>query len=193
MYLLLPCSIIAIALIIERLLFWREARRMVDSGEVDALLVELRKGNASKIKESGHRSHNPIVQALTSALTHGDQTLHDALELEIDKTEQKTRAMLSGLATIVALAPLLGIFGTVTGIIQSFQLLGVTSIADPQSVSGGIAQALITTATGLAIAMPTLIFHNAFSSMSDKFIFRMERYAREFEILYAQRGGRKDS
>jgi len=86
----------------------------------------------------------------------------------------------------VTLTPLLGIFGTVTGIIKSFELLGSSGIADPHAVSAGIAEALITTATGLAIAMPTLIFYNYFAAKGERFTFRLEKYSREFEILYSR-------
>ena len=118
-----------------------------------------------------------------------DRALHDALELEVDATVERTRVSLAALDTCITLAPLLGIFGTVTGIIGSFNLIGQTAIADPQAVSAGIAEALITTAAGLTIAMPALVAYNLFLTFSDRVAFRLEKYAREFEILYLQSKG----
>ena len=120
---------------------------------------------------------------------HGEKTLSEALSLEIDNTIEKTRRSLSVIDTCVTLSPLLGIFGTVTGIIKSFELLGRSGMTDPHAVSAGIGEALITTAAGLAIAMPSLIFYNFFISKSEHLTFRLEKYAREFEILYPRVAG----
>jgi len=87
-----------------------------------------------------------------------------------------------GLDTIATLTPLLGIFGTVLGIIESFQVIGMSTVPDPQAVGVGLAEALITTAAGLAVAMPSLIFHNMFQSMSERHISRLDKFHREFEI-----------
>ncbi|MBI4227816.1 MAG: MotA/TolQ/ExbB proton channel family protein [Candidatus Omnitrophica bacterium] len=188
MWPLLGCSIAALALIAERAAFWWRFRRQAQAGEIAQFFEQVRHGRLKEILR-GREAANPIVQTLARALGHGDRALHDALELEVDATVERTRASLAGLDTCITLAPLLGIFGTVTGIIGSFNLIGQTAIADPQAVSAGIAEALITTAAGLTIAMPTLVCYNLFLTFSDRIAFRLEKYAREFEILYAQAKG----
>lgn len=187
---LLLCSGWALACVIERALYWWQRRRM-NSGEVNPFLEHLRHGRLKEALRVGHASSNPILQTLMASLVHGDKTLDDALELEVAKTSEQFWRTLGGLDTAITLAPLLGIFGTVTGIIKSFNLLGASSVVDPQAVSAGVAEALITTAAGLAIAMPSLIFYNAFSSRSEKAAFELERYAQEFKILYRQAMERK--
>lgn len=188
---LLACSLWAVACILERALYWWQERRRMDPAEVDRLWEHLRHGRLKEALRLGHASHNPSIKTLMASLAHGDKTLEDALELEVAKTSEQFWRTLGGIDTAVTLAPLLGIFGTVTGIIKSFQLLGATTITDPQAVSAGIAEALITTAAGLAIAMPSLIFYNLFSTRAEKAAFQLERYAREFKILYRQAAERR--
>jgi biopolymer transport protein ExbB len=88
------------------------------------------------------------------------------------------------LDTMITLTPLLGILGTVTGIIKSFEILGSAGIERPQAVTAGIAQALITTATGLAIAIFTLIPYNHFLSKIENAALRMEKYGTNMEIVF---------
>lgn len=186
MYPLLVCSILAVAFVAERLLFWWQEKRRARPKELDKFLEHLRHGRLKEMLKQGQESHDPVVRILASSLNHGERVLHDALELEVDRSVEATQRGLRAIDTVITLSPLLGIFGTVTGIIQSFDLLGQTSIADPQAVSVGIAQALITTAAGLAIAMPSIVFYNFFLSQTERFAFRLEKYAYEFEILYEQ-------
>ena len=88
------------------------------------------------------------------------------------------------LETMITVAPLLGIFGTVIGIIISFEALGVTGIDDPVAVTRGIAQALITTASGLGIAIFVVFPYNFFNSRIEKAITIIEKYATSLEIVY---------
>ena len=99
------------------------------------------------------------------------------------------------LDTMITVAPLLGIFGTVLGIIDSFQILGAAGIADPRAVTGGIAQALITTAFGLSIAILSVFPFNYFNSRVDKAAHLIEQYATSLEIVYEKlqdRPGREE-
>lgn len=188
---LLACSLWAVACILERAIYWWQERRRMNAPDVDVFLEHLRHGRLKEALRAGHASRNPILKTLMASLAHGDKTLDDALGLEVAKTSEQFWRTLAGLDTAITLAPLLGIFGTVTGIIKSFNLLGLSTITDPQAVSVGIAEALITTAAGLAIAMPSLIFYNLFSTRAEKMAFQLERYAREFKILYRQAVERK--
>ncbi len=185
MWPLLICSILGFALVVERLIFWSQHRRRSKPEELDRWLEHIRHGRLKEALKGGKESRHPAIQVLHSALKHGERPLSDALELAVDEADEKTRETLPGLDTVITLAPLLGIFGTVAGIVKAFDLLGRAS-PTPQAVSVGIAEALITTEFGLAIAMPALVFYNLFLTLSDRFAFRLERHAHEFEILYAQ-------
>jgi len=96
------------------------------------------------------------------------------------------------LDTMITVAPLLGIFGTVLGIISSFEILGSGGIADPKLVTGGIAQALITTATGLGISIITVFPYNYFRSRIEHAIHVMEKYATSLEVVYEKLQGRTE-
>jgi biopolymer transport protein ExbB len=90
------------------------------------------------------------------------------------------------LDTMITVAPLLGILGTVLGIITSFKMLGSSGIADPKLVTAGIAQALITTATGLAISIIAVIPYNYFKTRIDRAVHVMEKYATSLEVVYGK-------
>jgi biopolymer transport protein ExbB len=170
---------------VERLIFWSQHRRHSNPEELDRWLEQIRHGRLKEALKLGRESCHPVVHALHGALRHGDRPLSDTLGLAVDEADEKTRETLPGLDTVITLAPLLGIFGTVAGIVKAFDLLGRAS-PTPQAVSVGIAEALITTEFGLAIAMPALVFYNLFLTLSDRFAFRLERHSHEFEALYAQ-------
>ena len=100
----------------------------------------------------------------------------------------KLERRLPALDTIVSVSPLLGILGTVTGIINSFQVLsGLEGVTSPQALSAGIAEALITTATGLIIAIPSLALYNWLSSIVDRRILEMNRCSEELIDLLTQK------
>ena len=97
---------------------------------------------------------------------------------------KRMKRYLPVLDTLITAAPLLGILGTVIGIIHSFDMLGRAGIQDPQAVTSGIAQALITTAAGLLIAIFTLFPYNYFMSKVEKAASRIEKYATSLEIVH---------
>ena len=103
-------------------------------------------------------------------------------------TSRVTRRYVNGfmgvLDTMITIAPLLGILGTVMGIIDSFDMLGTQGLETPQVVTVGIAQALITTATGLIIAIATVVPYNAFNARIERSARTIEKYATSFEIVY---------
>lgn len=186
MYLLVGCSIIAFTIIVERLWFWWRERQRANMDQLHTFFDHIHEGNLDRARELADRKNNPLLESMTKALGHSNvartHALHEALELEIEKAINRTQRYLAGLDTIATLSPLLGIFGTVLGIIQSFQVIGMTSVPDPQAMGSGLAEALLTTAAGLAVAMPSLMFHNLFLSMSERHISRLDKFHREFEI-----------
>jgi len=101
---------------------------------------------------------------------------------------QRMGRFMGALDTMITVAPLLGILGTVIGIIDSFEVLGSAGIDDPRAVTGGIAQALITTAAGLAIAIFAVFPYNYFRSRLRRAAHVIEQYATSLEIVYEKLG-----
>lgn len=178
MYPLLFCSVIALAIIIDKTFFWlgiRKGRRpeLVDmlcrhkSGKGRANLEEVKQDVIGRVLVAGIENNRDVAV----------WEMQLATEREIDRVNQ----YLGILKTMVSLAPLLGIFGTVLGIIESFSLLGDHSLVDPVAASGGLAQALITTAFGLAIAMPSLIAFAIFQAQAEKVRHGLELHCTELE------------
>ena len=95
------------------------------------------------------------------------------------------------LDTIITLAPLLGLLGTVTGMIGSFGIMSQSGIGQPHAVTGGVAEALIATATGLLIAILTLVPYNYFSNRAEQEVQQIEFYASRLELLLGEREEKK--
>ena len=107
-----------------------------------------------------------------------------AMESAAAEEVKRMRRYMGILDTMITVAPLLGIFGTVIGIIISFEALGSAGIEHPQAVTAGIAQALITTASGLGIAILSVFPYNYFNSRVENAALAIEKYATSLEIVY---------
>ena len=190
MYPLLLCSFISLMVIIERVIFWiREGGRR-DQKVVDDILSFAEQCDYKKAAEVGNKSKDFVARVLVCGLVHLNFSLSSALEMAAAEEVKRTKRYLGILDTMITMAPLLGIFGTVIGIINSFELLGSAGIENPQAVTGGIAQALITTAMGLAIAILTLIPYNYFLSKTDDAISDIEKYGTDLEIVFEKNRSR---
>jgi biopolymer transport protein ExbB len=184
MYPLLICSLISVAIIVERIIFWLEVKRGRDTFLVSEMLQLAGKGHYEKAAQRARGSRDYIARTLLDGIAHRNYSLSQALEMRAEEEIKRMRKNLTILDTIVTLAPLLGILGTVTGIINSFHLLGEAEITTPRMASAGIAEALITTAAGLAIAIWTLIPYNYFLSRIERAIKEMEKFASSLEITF---------
>jgi biopolymer transport protein ExbB len=183
MFPLLLCSIIALAVTIERILFWLTVRINYDQSLVDDVLESCRRGDWMQVRDKVTGSRNYIIRILVSGILHRDYSLVKAMESAAAEEVRKMRRFMGVLDTMITVAPLLGIFGTVTGIISSFEMLGV-GIDHPEAVTAGIAQALITTAAGLGIAIFTVFPYNYFNSRVERAVLAIEKYATSLEIVY---------
>ena len=110
------------------------------------------------------------------------EAIEDAGRHEIASVEK----YLNILSTIAGVAPLLGLLGTVTGMIKVFNIISLGGIGKAEELAGGIGEALITTAAGLSIAIPTLVFHNIFSERADRLILKMEKSSMELTEILSQ-------
>ncbi|UCG81943.1 MAG: MotA/TolQ/ExbB proton channel family protein [Desulfobacterales bacterium] len=185
MYPLLGCSLLSLTFILERSLFWIREKRQADDSLVYEILELARFREYEKIKARTEETVDYVIRVLVCGLVHREYSLSKAMEMAAMEEIKKMRRYLPVLDTMITAAPLLGILGTVIGIIHSFDMLGRAGIQDPQAVTSGIAQALITTATGLLIAIFTLFPYNYFMSKVEKAAIRMEKYATSLEIIHS--------
>jgi biopolymer transport protein ExbB len=173
MWPLLIVSVISVAITLERLWFWGRLNSGRETARIRKLLRALRNGDRTRAEECLEEPGGVYDQLARKMLEEGPD---DAIALETIEDLRSVTERFSGvLSTIVTASPMLGILGTVTGIIQSFELLGgARTIVDPRDVSGGIAEALITTAAGLIIALGTLFPYMIFKTQSDRALGRFE-------------------
>ena len=186
MYPLLACSLVSLTLILERSLFWIREKRRADNALLDEVLELARLREYHKIKARAEGAVDHVVRVLVCGLVHREYSLSKAMEMAAMEEIKRMKKYLPMLDTLITAAPLLGILGTVIGIIHSFDMLGRAGIQDPQAVTSGIAQALITTAAGLLIAILTLFPYNYFMSKVEKAAIRIEKYATSLEIVHGE-------
>ncbi len=190
MWPLLACSVVALTVVFDRTLFWIRLTLAHDRKAISAIFDLAEKGSFAEAVQAGEKSKCRIASILSTSLAHRHYGLEECLEGAAMDAVEQTRRGLMILDTIITLAPLLGILGTVSGIITSFDLLGEMGIQNPKAVTGGIAQALITTATGLTIAIIALIPYNAFLRKTEKLTASLEKTCTYFAIT-VQKGAEK--
>ena len=184
MYPLLVCSILALTVIIERAIFWIREDIYRSRSLVDSMLELCREGDWDAVRAQVAGSKDFIVRIMVSGILHREFSMTKAMETAASDEIKRMRRYLAVLDTMITVAPLLGIFGTVIGIIMSFELLGTAGIEHPQAVTAGIAQALITTASGLGIAILSVFPYNYFNSKAENAAMDIEKYATSLEIVY---------
>lgn len=184
MYPLLICSIIALTVIIERVMFWIVEDHRRDQALVNDVLSLAERGDWETVRTTIGDSKDFSVRILVAGILHREFSMAKAMETAATDEIDRMRRHLPILDTIITVSPLLGIFGTVIGIILSFEILGSAGIEEPQAVTAGIAQALITTASGLGIAILSLFPYNYFNSRAEKAAAYIEKYATSLEIVY---------
>lgn len=184
MYALLACSIITTTVIIERVLFWIREEMRRDPALVLSVLELSRKGDWEVIRDKVRGSRDYVIRILIAGILHKDFSMTKAMESAAADQVKRMRRYLYILDTMVTIAPLLGIFGTVTGVMTSFEALGLSGIERPFAVTAGIAEVLICTASGLAIAIPSVFFYNYFNSKAEAAVVTIEKYATSLEIVY---------
>jgi biopolymer transport protein ExbB len=184
MYPLLICSLISLTITIERIIFWSLEKRRMNRSLLDEMFGEIGNGFHEKALTLGKKSKDYLVKIVCFALSHHKSSRINMLEMAADDEIDRMKRGMAVLDTIITMAPLLGILGTVTGIIVSFDFLGQAGIEDPKAVTGGIAQALITTAAGLIIALATIIPYNYFIVKLERAARNIEKCITSFEIFH---------
>jgi len=190
MWPLLICSFVSLTVVIERAMFWVMLRRRSNGTLLNEIMELCESGDweAIRLRTAGTRDY--AIKVIITGILHRDFSMTKAMESAAADQVKRMRRFMGVLDTMITVAPLLGIFGTVTGIIQSFEALGATGIERPAAVTAGIAEALITTAAGLGIAIPSVILYNFFDSLCERAALRIEKYATSLEIVYEKLAGR---
>ena len=184
MYPLLACSVIALAVVVDRSIFWLKLGLQRNQPLVDDVLELARDGDWESIRQKTVGNKDYVVKILINGILHRDFSMIKAMEAAAAEEIKRMRRFMGVLDTMITVAPLLGIFGTVLGIISSFEILGTTGIEHPRMVTAGIAQALITTAAGLGIAILSVFPYNYFNSRVENAALQIEAYATSLEIIY---------
>jgi biopolymer transport protein ExbB len=173
MYPIVAVLVVAVAVILERVVWWsvQAARREPD--KLDKVYAAMEQGNIPGAINLARCSKDPLVRIVWHGLKHVHASVEGALQVASGLEIQRAGRFMSVMDTTITLAPLLGLLGTVTGIMGSFNFVGNADLA-PAKVSGGIAEALIATACGLGIAIFTLVFFNFFNAKVARLQFELE-------------------
>jgi biopolymer transport protein ExbB len=187
MYPLLLCSLAAITVIIERLHFWWRHGERAGRAEAVLALVEKQK---DKDAYAEAKSGSCVGRVLAAGLDPQTRAPAGAMQVAATIEIGRMKAGLTVLDTIVTLAPLLGLLGTIIGMIQSFQIMAASGISQPHAVTGGVAEALLATATGLLVAITALIPYNYFTAKVERATGCIEEYATRLELMLRAREAR---
>lgn len=187
MFALLIISIVDIALIVERLVFF--LRRRFDNNKFIRDLAEYLKagdvdGALAYCESQDTPLHNVIKVGIENIELPEDRLL-DLMESKLLFERDRMTRFLSGLSSVGAVGPLLGLFGTVDGLIDAFHQIAVTGTGGPEVVGKGISTALITTWVGLIIAMFAVSFFNYFTKKSSDIVSKVEAAMREYLVILA--------
>ncbi len=186
MWLIMFLSIIAAVIIIERLLYFRKIR-IDEEKMISRLKTTLQKKHFDEALAICENNPSPVTNLMKVGIEHRAypretirEAIMDAANLEVPKMERH----LPALGTISHIAPLLGLLGTVTGNIRAFGVLGkFGAVGDPGLLAKGIAEALLTTAAGIIVAIPAVIFYNYLVSKVNHSIIRLENRVNELVLL----------
>jgi biopolymer transport protein ExbB len=173
MYPIAVVLVVAVAVVLERIVWWTTQTARRDSDKLDQVFAALEHGNIAGAITLARDSKDPLVRTVWHGLNHVHSSVEGALQVASGVEIQRAGRFMSVMDTTITLAPLLGLLGTVIGIMGSFNFVGNSDLA-PAKVSGGIAEALIATACGLAIAIFTLVFFNFFNARVARLQYELE-------------------
>ncbi len=166
MWPILVTSVIALTVVLERLFFILREKARRRPAIVERMLTAVERGDEEGALRVGQESRDFIARTLCYALSHADKL--NAVSRAAGRELQRYNRGLSLLDTAITVAPLLGLLGTVTGMIRSFSLLGGEELGAPAAITGGIAEALIATAFGLGVAILALLPFNYLNAQLEK-------------------------
>jgi len=176
---IIACSIVAVAIVLERFLTLRRERVLPGNLVADVWrMASNRQLNEEKVRDIQQGS--PLGRVVAAGLLNRGQT-RDVMKTAIEEVgghvAHDLGRYLNALGTIAAVTPLLGLLGTVVGMISVFTNITTVGVGNPAQLAGGISQALVTTAGGLCVAIPALMFHRYFRARVDTLVVGMEKEA----------------
>ena len=188
-WILLVGSVLMVGIVIERFMSLRRAR-VVPKGLLDNVIADFRKGGITPEMIDRLAAHSPLGQVLAAGLRNVRST-REVMKESIEETGRAVahdlEFLLTTLGTIASIAPLMGLFGTVVGMIEIFGSQTAAG-SNPQQLAHGISIALYNTGFGLLIAIPAMIFYRHFRGLVDSFIVDMEQQAIKLvEVVHGTR------
>jgi biopolymer transport protein ExbB len=187
---LAACSIVALAVILERLWAWRGLGR---SGDAEAVLARAAGGRWEDACQLGEASRSPVARVLAAGIRHRNPAATLAMEAASRTEAAHLKRFLPVLDTIITLSPLLGLLGTVTGMISAFGVMGQSGMNSPNAITGGVGEALVATAAGLGVAIAALVPFNFFNTRVESMLDTIERYGSRLELLLAETAAHRES
>lgn len=175
-------TLFAVAVLVERTWWWIHLSRQRQPKRLDDVLSALENGDMPQAQQLSANSSDPVLRVIHAGLTHRHASLQGAIQAAAGIEIRQAGRFLTAMDTIITLAPLLGLLGTVTGIMGSFSSIGGSELA-VEKVTGGIGEALIATAFGLGIAIATLIPYNWFHAKVASLQHDIETAANNVEVF----------
>jgi biopolymer transport protein ExbB len=188
MWPILIVSIVSLFVVIDRCIWWGFRWFHRDPKRIEKVFTALESGDVNEASKLARGTRDPVLRMLWNGLNHQHASLQGALQVAAGIEIKRAGHYLVVMDTLVTLAPLLGLLGTITGLIRSFSLLGSEELA-VQAVTGGIAEALIATACGLGIAIFALVPFNYFSSRVSNLEFELQTAATNLEVMLGAKSG----
>jgi biopolymer transport protein ExbB len=182
MWPILICAFVAVAVVGERTFWWWRESLKRDPQKMEQLLAALENSNVAAATKISEGSEDPVIRMIHRGLSHVHTSMQGALQLAAGIELQRAGRFLTVMDTLVTLAPLLGLLGTVTGLMRAFLNVGNAELS-VMAVTGGIGEALIATACGLGIAIFSLIPFNLFTGKVTRLQFELETAATNVEVM----------
>jgi biopolymer transport protein ExbB len=182
MWPILIVSITALAVVLERIFWWLGRWMRRDPKRIEKVFTAIEVGDVAEASRLSRDSRDPVLRMMWNGLNHQHASLQGALQVAAGIEIKRAGRFLVVMDTLVTLAPLLGLLGTIVGLMESFSFLGNEELA-VQAVTGGIATALIATACGLGIAIFSLIPFNFFTSRVSNLEFELQTAATNLEVM----------
>ena len=187
---ILLCSVTAMAIVAER--FWTLQRKRITPENLVVQVWQWAKhGHLSDERIQALRAGSPLGRVLAAGLMnrhHSREIMKEGIEDVGRHVVHSLERYLNTLGTIASITPLLGLLGTVIGMIKVFAVITTQGVGDPGVLASGISEALITTAAGLSVAIPALLFHRYFRGRIDELVVTMEQEALKMvEVLHGER------
>jgi biopolymer transport protein ExbB len=187
---IIACSIVALAIIFERLWALR-SQRVIPNNLVAQIWQLHSKGQLTNAHVVTVKEGSPLGRILAAGLVnrqHSRIIMKEAIEEVGRQVVHELERYLNTLGTIASIAPLLGLLGTVIGMIKVFAAIMTAGVGNPTVLAGGISEALITTAAGLSVAIPSLMFHRYFGGRVERLVVKMEEQALKMvEVMQGER------